>query len=69
LCGHLGTLLVAMATEGRAYPAHDEPDDWFGEVRARGEALLAYDIDDPVATRSAQDALHWVADNLPQLWD
>jgi len=69
LCQHLGTLLLAMAEHGRTHPAHVEHDVWYAELRECGDALVAFDVTDPVKARAAQDAMRWAADNLPHLWD
>ena len=72
LCRTPGAMLDHLAEhthgwpQGREYP---EFADWQDALRIRAVALLAYEADDELTIAPAQDALHWVADNLPALWD
>jgi hypothetical protein len=84
----LGAQLVRLADTSHGYPVGvtdirfipDEPADdesyafWIAEVRAAGEALLAYHaaFDAPDwdgNCEPARAALRWVADHLDELWD
>jgi len=50
-------------------PDFPEFTDWQDTLRNQAAALLAYEADDEPTIVPAQNALHWVADNLPALWD
>ncbi len=69
LCQRLGAMLAAQVEEIRNYPPELEYDAWRAQVAGAGEALLAYDPDDADRVADARAALHWVADNLVDLWD
>lgn len=69
LCQRLGSMLALHADGARNYPADKTYDEWIGELRSAADGLLAFDPDDADCVRGAQDALHWVADNLTRLWD
>lgn len=43
--------------------------DWQDALRAQAAALRAYEADDERTIAPAQNSLHWVAKNLPALWD
>lgn len=71
LCRTLGAMLAHLAEHTHSWPpGRDYPEftDWQDALRARAGALLAYDADDEHTVAPAQEALHWVADNLPDLW-
>lgn len=73
----LGEQLVAMAKNSHGHPCDKDPDEWTTEIRAAGEALLAYqkshyDVygdDFEAIYKPAQEALVWVSENLASLWD
>lgn len=74
----LGQQLVTMAEIAHGYPGDDYPyEQWVGDLRKHGEALLAYhhdnyDLHGPdwlTIYDPAREALRWVADNLASLWD
>ena len=72
LCRILGAMLDHLAEHTHGWP--QGPDfveftDWQDALRSRADALLAYEADDEDTIAPAQDALRWVADNLPALWD
>lgn len=77
LTGTLGRQLLALAAHGKTVPSGYNPDGatWARDLTDAGQALLRYShaiaIADPTPAtiEAAQDALHWVADNLPTLWD
>ena len=62
-------MLTAQVQEIRNHPPELEYDEWRAQVASAGEALLAYDPDDADRVAEARTALHWVADNLVDLWD
>jgi hypothetical protein len=74
----LGEVLVASSKELHGYPDEMDPELWKDSYRMAGEALLTYADNDWLSmsdeeyqaiTEKAQEALHWVANNLPHLWD
>lgn len=73
----LGTQLAVLAENAHGWPddLYPEFEDWQARLRAASGALLAYapfDLDPATGERStteAQEALRWVADVLPALWD
>lgn len=80
ISGVLGGGLLHLADNADCYPATGHYADhaaWTRELRAHGEALLRWS--DLVRTAAndgedaeyaaAQAALHWVAENLRDLWD
>lgn len=72
LCRTLGAMLDHLAEHTHDWPqGHDFPEfaDWQGALRSKAAALRAYEADDEPTIAPAQDALHWVANNLPALWD
>lgn len=72
LCRILGGMLDHLAEHTHGWPqGPDFPQftDWQDALRARAAALQAYEADDEPTIAPAQNALHWVADNLPALWD
>ena len=69
LCQRLGAMLTAQVDEIRNHPPELEYDEWRTQVRRAGEALLDYEPDDADRVADARTALHWVADNLVDLWD
>lgn len=73
----LGEQLVKMADIAHGHPADYPFDQWTGDLRKHGEALLTYQRQHYDARGAewnaiyepAQEALRWVADNLAHLWD
>lgn len=73
----LGEQLVAMAENAHGYPIDKDSDEWATEIRAAGEALLAYQkmhydvygAEFDAVYEPAQEALVWVSKNLASLWD
>lgn len=80
LCRTLGAQLTHMAGIAHGWPAGGEWtfDMWVNTLRENGDALTAYGetneldvsaVEADALLAAAQDALRWVADNLPALWD
>jgi hypothetical protein len=69
LCEHLGAMLAVHARDARNHPPELEHDEWLEQLRTAGEALNGYDPEDAERVAAARGALHWVADNLVDLWD
>jgi len=73
----LGAWLMRLADTTHGWPQSPQypaPENWETALRLHGQALLAYRDSVYEATGSdgveaARVALHWVADNLPDLWD
>lgn len=67
----LGNTLVFWADNGVAHDPAMTHEEWTATLRRHGEALLAYaaDDDNEALLGPAKDAIHWVADNLPGMWD
>lgn len=78
----LGAQLTYMAEIAHGWhpsPEHPTFEDWTNQLHQHGAALSHYavnfhdyrdtDRDDKATLANAQAALHWVADNLPALWD
>lgn len=70
----VGEALLHLADNGMGYPVqYNGADDWRRDLRQHGRALRAYasadweEEEDRIG--DAQQALHWVADNLGDLWD
>ena len=42
---------------------------WKADLTANGKVLLAFVRTNPKTLSAAQEAMHWVADNLGLLWD
>lgn len=79
LCKVLGEMLAHLADNLHGWPesaGFETPEDWEKALREQSAKLLAWDWDaDDDGTQGvkslegAQDALRWVADHLPDLWD
>lgn len=80
LCESLGTALLHLASNGVSYPGrgeYNDPEAWRRDLRAHGTALRSHagsgndPAEEDVEARlaAAQEALHWVADNLGDLYD
>jgi hypothetical protein len=80
LCDRLGHQLLDLAEHGHGHPAGMSADEWQAALRRNGDALVIYArtarlVDGPPVDatgpqlRAAQEALRWVADHLPLLWD
>lgn len=66
----LGNTLVHWADNSHGAPMGKDFDEWENEIRKHGEALLAwYEEENEENYKGAQEALHWVADNLSKMWD
>ena len=84
LCEWLGERLIFLSCHTNSYPhkyaGHEDDfasEEYLNDLAVHGMALLTYtdryaieNLDDEQAViAKAQDALRWVADNLPALWD
>jgi hypothetical protein len=75
----LGAQLVKLAEEGHVWPGEEwgTVEQWDTDLKRHGEALLAYcglwEVEtrgeEEVLVKAAQEAMHWVAENLGSLWD
>ena len=72
----LGTALVYWSERSIGSPANVEYEEWTATLKKHGEALIEFArADAGVGTltkeklSSAQEALHWFADNLLLMWD
>ena len=77
LCTWLGTRLIFMSQHTQGFPVnYTTQDRWVGDLRKHGNALLRYrlkyecDFDgEGELIQHAQEALTWVTNMLPALWD
>lgn len=76
LCTWLGTRLIFLSEHGYSGSVHMTKNQWDKELRKHGNALLRYKLQylcDPEGTdeiiHHAQEALVWVSEMLPALWD
>jgi hypothetical protein len=70
--GSLGQALTQLAESARRAPdfaAHDDPDEWAALLQVHADALANYSANphDPDLAIFAQQALHWIADNLTDI--
>ena len=80
ICHTLGAQLTELAATTHGWPQSDEYptfEDWQAALRTHGSALteaantdISEDFENTQAVYAkAQKSLHWVADNLGDLWD
>ena len=68
----LGNTLIFWSEKAMSYPPSIGFEEFKELLRSHGQALLDFVEDDdetPETYARAQEALHWVADNLGTLWD
>lgn len=72
----LGHTMIYWADNLNSYPPDSTPEDWAFTLKHHGKILLRFadDAGDTVAeemivNEDAQRTMHWVASNLPTLWD
>lgn len=80
LCDIVAGMLLHLADNAHGWPGSPEfetPQEWDTALRSTAVALGAYadahdtgdDADDETVLAEAKQAMHWVAENLPSLWD